>query len=163
MGTSDITIRQAGADSLVDIRLHPERYPRLKDIPQEQAVQAFKQIVLSAYMYRGQDIDKDKTDFTARTLYAELMEEEIYGAKFVTMEEVKRAVKKAVLNDEELYGINVASLYKIILNYVRGDGHAADNTAHEIVRAKRKSLAENNAAATMLNVYAGRMAKQLKG
>lgn len=154
--------RGSGAVSLMEIRLHPERYPRLKDIPEEQAVTALKQIVVTATMYRGQEIDESKADFTARTLRTELMEETQYGAQFVTLEEIRRAVKKAVLEDADLYGINVASLYKVILNYVKGEGHAADNSAHEYVKAQRRAIAQGRAADTMLQVYAGKLNNNFK-
>ena len=113
-------------------------------------------------MYKGQEIDESKADFTARNLQSELMSEEQYGAKFVTLEEIRRAVKKAVLTDTEMYGINVASLYKVILNYVKGEGHQADSAAHELVRAKRKAIAHGNAAETMLQVYAGKLNNNFK-
>lgn len=154
--------RGAGADTLLEIRLHPERHPRLKDIPAEQAVTALKQVVVTATMYRGQEIDESKADFTARTLRTELMEETQYGAQFVTLEEIRRAVKKAVLEDADLYGINVASLYKVILNYVKGEGHAADSAAHEYVKAQRRALAQGRAADTMLQVYAGKLNNNFK-
>lgn len=149
-----------GPETLVDIRLHPERHPRLCNLPTEQAVEGLKKVYCMAVMYRGQELEAAKADFTARTLLSELLEEETYGLRNVTLEEIRRAVKKAVLTDAEVYGINVASLFRIILAYVKGEGHQADEQAHEIV--KRQKRAGNAAADTMLAVYAGQLAAHSK-
>lgn len=155
---SNIIRRPEGQDTLVDIRMNPQRFPRLLNIPEAEAVTGLAKIVTLACMYRGQEIDAPRADFTARTLRAELLEDDTFGAKFVTLEEIRRAVKKAVLNDSELYGINVASLYKIVMAYVKGEGHLADAQAHAIVKEQNKARA-NTAAETMVAVYAGKFTK----
>lgn len=159
---NEIMKAPTGRDTLVEIRLHPETYPRLCRLQTEFAVEGLKKIYCMAVMYRGQDIDAAKADFTARTLLSELLEEDKFGAKYLTLEEIRRAVKNAVLNDAEVYGINVASLYKIIMSYVKGEGHAANDEACAIKKAQDRAAAENKAADTMIAIYSSRMSKSIK-
>lgn len=160
MASTEIIKAPTGPESLVDIRLHPERHPRICRMPTEEAVEGLKKIYCMAVMYRGQDIDPAKADFTARTLLSELLEDDAFGTRNVTLEEIRRAVKKAVLTDTEVYGINVASLFRIVMNYIKGEGHQADEQAREIYKRQQRQI--GTATDTMLAVYAGKMAAHSK-
>ena len=57
------------------------------------------------------------------------------------MEEIRREVTAAALGSRgELYGVNVASLYRVLKDYALGAGHAAQEEA-----ARRRRVAYENA------------------
>lgn len=110
--------------SLVEIRSNNVKYPRLKSYSQDDAVKGLTAIVLKAMMYKGQDAEQNYVLFIARTLYDELMCDHTFGVKYITLEEIDLAVRKAILTSD-VYGISVASLYKIIVDYAKTEGHNA--------------------------------------
>ena len=61
--------------------------------------------------------------------------------------EIRRAVRRAVL-ETEMYGVSVATLYKALVDYARGEGTAARNTIDAQTRRKTGAqiLAEVSAA-----------------
>ena len=58
--------------SLVEVRLNPDKYPRIGKTNESQAFVLMKEIVVSAYMYRGQQADEEMVNFTTANLLAEL-------------------------------------------------------------------------------------------
>ena len=61
-----------------------------------------------------------------------------------------------------MYGISVASLYKVIIEYVKGEGHKLQR---EVLERKRKTDQEqikNSVIAPMLQAYAGQLLKNSK-
>lgn len=125
--------------SLVDIRLDANTYPRLNSYDRQEAIQLIAKIVYKALMYRGQSIDAANVNFISTNLYDELMSERELGARYITIEEMKRVVNKSVLHDN-IYGVSVASLYKVIIEYVKGEGHVASVQAIE----KHRSMMREN-------------------
>lgn len=122
--------------SLVEVRLNPEKYPRIGRTPPTQACVLMKEIVVSAYMYRGQQADEEMVNFTSANLLAELTDpNNDYGMQHLSWFEVARAVKRGLLGmGKEMYGISVSSLYQSILEYVKKEGHDADQQAGKIRR-----------------------------
>lgn len=126
MGTSEITIRENRPATLTDMRANPQVYPRLKAYTRQQATGELRKIVFMAVNYRGQAADESYVQYIADSLYDELMEDRMAGAENISIEEIRYVVKRAVLGDSEMFGISVASLYKVIMDYVKGEGHRID-------------------------------------
>lgn len=121
MTSSEMTT--TGEVSLLEVRMNPERFPRLKTYPRATAVAEMTRIVAQAFLYRGQTADPKNIQFIACSLVDELVADaEHLGTGLLTFVEIARAVKRAALS-EEMYGISVSSLYRAVLGYVRGEGH----------------------------------------
>ena len=145
-----------GKVSLLDMRADSKQFPRLHSIPREQAIAGMVKIVTQAFLYRGQASDPSNIQFIASTLLDELLEDDKYGARNISLGEIQVVVKRAVLGGSEMFGISIASLYKVIMDYVKTEGHLIER---EIQERKRKDSdnALRNAAAlnTMLQAYTG--------
>lgn len=144
--------------SLVDVRLHPETYPRICNLPLEQVVMQMTVLVTKAFMYRGQQADEENIKFISASLVDELLMDDIYGAKFLTMHEISFIIKRAVL-ESEMFGVTVASLYKVISQYCKGEGRNNDLKAKMIVQAKRRSDLMESPISTMIQSYAGQLTR----
>jgi len=131
------------AVSLPAIRLDAERFPRLKDIPEATAVTQIAKVVSDAFLYRGQAAEPANVKFIASALREELLADTTYGLPFITVEEIRRAVREAVLAKDDLFGVNVSSLYKVLLAYAKGAGRLADIEAGKILKAE-KAAAEKS-------------------
>lgn len=139
--------------SLLDMRADPSRFPRLKSVTREEAVYEMSKIVSQAFLYRGQAADQTNIQFISSALVNELLEDRQYGASNISFAEIKVVVKRAVLGGSEMYGISVASLYKVIMDFVKGEGC---RNQHQIQDMKRKSEEEslkNSIIAPMLQAY----------
>lgn len=159
--SSNIVPFQPSAASLVDIRLDTQRYPRLKNIPQPAALQSLGAVVAMAFNYTGRAYDPDSIQMVATALYSELMADDFgVGTANITIEEIGRAVRRAVLGETEMYGINVSSLYRVICDYATGDGHAAQVAANNRHQKERQKALDASAAGAMLTTYAGKMLKE---
>ena len=144
------------AASLVDIRLDAQNYPRIKNIPQPTAISRLGAVVAMAFNYTGREYTPDSVAMVASALYAELMADDLgVGTANVTIEEVGRAVRRAVLGEVEMYGINVSSLYKVVCNYATGEGHDAQIAANNRHKREREAALKASAAGAMLQVYSG--------
>lgn len=158
--SSDIVPFSPSAVSLVDIRLDSQTYPRIKHIPQPVALSQLGTIVAMAYNYTGREYTTETIGMVAAALYSELMADDLgVGTANITIEEIGRAVRRAVLGEVEMYGINVSSLYKVVCNYATGDGHAAQIAANNRHQAERKAALAASTAGKMMEIYAGRTLK----
>lgn len=120
---SSVAIFNPGNASLLQMRSDPAAFPRLKNLPRDKAVTDMAFVVSQAFLYRGQLPDQATIQFIASTLVAELVEGNEYGARNLSMAEIQVVVKRAVLGSE-MYGISVASLYRVIIDYAKGEGHS---------------------------------------
>lgn len=145
-----------GKVSLLGMRADSKQFPRLHSIPREQAIAGMVKIVSQAFLYRGQASDPSNIQFIASTLLDELLEDDKYGARNISLGEIQVVVKRAVLGGSEMFGISIASLYKVIMDYVKGEGHLIER---EIQERKRKdsdnALRKAAALNTMLQAYTG--------
>ena len=139
-----------------------KRFPRIGAFTREQAVFEMSKIVSQAFLYKGQAADPNNIQFISCSLVDELQADlDNLGTKHISFGEISRVVKRAVLQDE-MYGISVASLYKVIIEYVKGEGHKLQQ---EVLERKRKSEQEqikNSVIAPMLQAYAGQLLKHSK-
>ena len=151
---------QVQQPSLLDIRMDSKRYPRLCRIPKDEATKAMVKIVSQAFLYRGQTADPNIIGFTASALVDELLQEEKYRAKFLSMEEIAIVIRKAVL-ETDIY-ISVSSLYKAVIEYCKGEGTRLQNEASKIRRQKEEDTLRQSVIAPMLQAYTGELIKNTK-
>ena len=157
--SNDLTT-QVQQPSLLDIRMDSKRYPRICRIPKDEATKAMVKIVSQAFLYRGQTADPNIIGFTASALVDELLQEEKYRAKFLSMEEIAIVIRKAVL-ETDIY-ISVSSLYKAVIEYCKGEGTRLQNEASKIRRQKEEDTLRQSVIAPMLQAYTGELIKNTK-
>ena len=145
--------------SLVEIRTNNRDFPRLHTYRREEAIAQMNIILLMAYQYKGQQADVPTITLMSSSLIDILNEDEYgIGTKFLSFEEIKRVVKKAVLGQgKEMYGISVSSIFQALADYCKGEGRVADKEAKLIV-AKQKEM-RMSIVAPMLQGYADEMLK----
>lgn len=119
---------------LVEIRRHPELYPRIKTTPDEEAVNKMTTMVYAAFLYRGQDATTTTIRFIANALVAEIKADTKFGLGSLSWEEIGRTIRLAVLGGgKEMYGVSVASLYAALVEYAKTEGHDADRRASQSI------------------------------
>ena len=148
--------------SLLEMRMDEKRFPRIGAFPREQAVFEMSKIVSQAFLYRGQAADPKNIQFISCALVDELQSDlDKLGTRHISFAEISRVVKRAVLQDE-MYGISVASLYKVIIEYIKGEGHRLQQEVSERKRKSEQEQIKNSVIAPMLQAYAGEMIKHSK-
>ena len=148
--------------SLLDIRKDAKRFPRLHTYSREQAVTEMFKIVSQAFLYKGQAADPNNIQFISCSLVDELQADlDRLGTRFLSFAEISRIVKRAVLQDE-MYGISVASLYKVIAEYVKGEGRRLQQQVKEEKNKVQQEYIKNSVVAPMLQAYAGQLLKNSK-
>ena len=146
--------------SLLEIRMDSKTYPRLCRYSKEDADKAMVTIVSKAFLYRGQTADPSVIGFTASALVDELLQEEKYGAKYLSFEEISRIIKKAVLESDIF--ISVSSLYKVILDFCKGEGTRIQQEAAALKRRQDEESIRNSVVAPLLQAYTGAFIKEHK-
>lgn len=151
---------QTGNATLVDIRSDNRRFPRLHSYERQEAVRQMNIIILMAFQFRGQQADVPTITQMSNSLIDILNEDEYgIGTRFLSFEEIKRVVRKAVLGQgKEMYGISVSSLFQALADYCKGEGRMADKEAKEIA-AKQREL-KNSIIAPMLEGMAEQMIRK---
>ena len=157
---NQMTTIPAEKATLVDIRTDNKRFPRLYTYKREDAIAQMNMVIMMAFQFRGQQADVQTIMQMSATLIEILNEDEYgIGTKYLTMEEIKRVVKRAALGQgKEMYGISVSSLFQALADYCRGEGRMADQQAKEVV-AKRREL-KNSIIAPMIESMAQLMGKK---
>ena len=148
--------------SLLEMRMDEKRFPRIGKYSREQAVFEMSKIVSQAFLYKGQAADAKNIQFISCAIVDELQSDlDRLGTRNISFGEISRVVKRAVLQDY-MYGISVASLYKVIIDYIKGEGHRLQQ---EVLRKRRnieKREIKNSIVAPMLQAYAGQLLKNSK-
>ena len=148
--------------SLLDIRKDAKRFPRLHTYSREQAVTEMSKIVSQAFLFKGQVADSTNIQFISCSLVDELQADlDKTGTKYVTFAEISRVVKRAVLCDD-MYGISVASLYRVIIDYVKGEGHRLSLEARKRKEEDDRESIKRSVIAPMLQAYAGQLIRKSK-
>lgn len=148
--------------SLLEMRMDEKRFPRIGAFPREQAVLEMSKIVSQAFLYKGQAADPTNIQFISCSLVDELQADlDKLGTRNISFAEISRIVKRSVLQDE-MYGISVASLYKVIIEYIKGEGHRLHQQVAEMRRKREEREIENSVIAPMLQAYAGKLLKHSK-
>ena len=146
--------------SLLEIRMDSKTYPRLCRYSKEDADKAMVTIVSKAFLYRGQTADPSVIGFTASALVDELLQDEKYGAKYLSFEEISRIIRKAVLESDIF--ISVSSLYKVIIDFCKGEGTRIQQEAAALKRRQDDESLRNSVVAPMLQAYTGAFIKEHK-
>ena len=146
--------------SLLEMRADSARYPRIKNMPREQAVLGMSKIVSQAFLYRGQAADPTNIQFISSALVQELLEDVKYGAAYLSLAESQVVVKRAVLGGSDMFGIAVASLYKVIMDYVKGEGHLNQVKVQTSRREAADRAFKSSGLNPMLQAYAGEFLRQ---
>ena len=139
--------------SLMEMRQNPEMFPRLKSIPKDEAVFQMSKIVLQAFLYRGQAADPTNVQFIASALYTELMSDSKFGASCLSLAEIQEVVKRAVLGGSEMFGISVSSLYKVIMEFVKGEGSINQKKVDEMKRQEQDKRFLDSPVSAMIQSY----------
>ena len=148
--------------SLLEMRMDAKRFPRIGAFSREQAVFEMSKIVSQAFLYKGQAADPKNIQFISCALVDELQSDlDRLGTKYLSFGEISRVVKRAVLQDE-MYGISVASIYKVIIEYIKGEGHRLQQEVSERKRKSEQEQIKNSVIAPMLQAYAGELLKHSK-
>ena len=151
-----------GKASLLEMRADPQRFPRIKTVPVDQAVFEMTKIVSQAFLYRGQEIDPTNVQFIASALVQELLNDDVYGASSISFAEIQAVVKRAVLGGSEMYGISVASLYKVIIDFVKGEGHQNQKVVNQQREAEVEKMMKESGVSQMLQAYTGELLRNNK-
>lgn len=160
---SDIVKREP---TYTEIRANQQVYPRIMNMQSEVVLQGLTAMLQKAAMLRGQKTDELNIAFTASELMKELMNDEYrVGTANISLMEIWKAIKKAILGmGDKVYGINVASLYRVIVDYCTGEGHAAQREVNAIIssaEAERRRERMKDAQ-PMIDTMAGRMVRSRK-
>ena len=147
-----------GQASLLEMRADATRFPRLKTLPREQAVSGLTRIISQAFLYRGQTADPVNVQFIANALLDELLEDGKYGAGNISLAEIRVVVKRAVLNTD-MFGISVASLYKVIIAFCKNEGHTNQTMVN---MSRRKEALQPTAVSVRLQAATGNFVKNHK-
>lgn len=151
-----------GRASLLEMRADSSRFPRLKSVPREQAVFEMSKIVSQAFLYRGQAADLTNIQFISSSLVDELLADDKYGASSISFAEIQVVVKRAVLGEAEMFGISVASLYKVIMAYVKGEGHLNQKQVEQYRREAQDRAYKASPVSAMLQAANGDFIKNHK-
>lgn len=147
--------------SLLEMRMDENRFPRIGKYTREQAIFEMSKIVSQAFLYKGQAADSKNIQFISCALVDELQSDlDGLGTKNISFEEISRIVKRAILTDDMF--LSVASLYKVIMTYIKGEGHQLQK---QVIEEKKKADLEQikkSPVYQMLTASAAEMAKKSK-
>lgn len=137
---NNLTTQQPEKATLVEIRTDNKRFPRLHSYRREDAIAQMNMIIIMAYQFRGQNADTQTIVQTSSSLIDILTEDEYgIGTKYLSFEEIKRVIRKAVLGQsKEMFGISVSSLFQALADYCKGEGRMANQQAREIAANQRE-------------------------
>lgn len=160
--SNEIANYNPGQVSLLEMRADATRFPRINTMSREQAVSGLIRIVSQAFLYRGQAADPVNVQFISNALLNELLDDDKYGAGYLSLAEIQVIVKRAVLGGSEMFGISVASLYKVIMEFVKGEGHRNQQQVLEQRKKETERILKESALAPMLKAYAGEFIRNNK-
>ena len=160
--SNEIANYNPGQASLLEMRADATRFPRINTMSREQAVSGLIRIVSQAFLYRGQAADPVNVQFISNALLNELLEDDKYGAGYLSLAEIQVVVKRAVLGESEMCGISVASLYKVIMEFVKGEGHRNQQQVLEQRQKETERILKESALAPMLQAYTGEFIRNHK-
>ena len=160
--SNEIANYNPGQASLLEMRADATRFPRINTMSREQAVSGLIRIVSQAFLYRGQAADPVNVQFISNALLNELLDDDKYGAGYLSLAEIQVIVKRAILGGSEMFGISVASLYKVIMEFIKGEGHRNQQQVLEQRKKETERILKESALAPMLKAYAGEFIRNNK-
>ena len=152
--TSGLVNYNPGKATLLEMRADSKRFPRLKDMTREEAVFGKVKIVSQAFLYRGQTADQANIQFISNSLVTELLEDKRFGAAYISLAEIQVVVKRAILGSD-MFGISVSSLYKVIMEFVKGEGHQNQVIVANRMREAREKAFNASGLSPMIQAFTG--------
>lgn len=159
--SNEIANYNPGHASLLEMRADSQRFPRLNSMTKPEAVEGMTRIVSQAFLYRGQAADPTNIQFISSALVQELLDDDKNGAGYLSLAEIQVVVKRAVLKSD-MFGISVASLYKVIMEFVKGEGHLNQKTIDDRKRDEAEKRLKASAVNPMLQAYTGEFIRNHK-
>ena len=151
MSSSLVTVNPQNA-SLLDMRADPQRFPRLNTYDREDAYNAMIPVITQAFLYKGHTADPEAIRFIATNLVDELLADTKYGAGNISLGEIHKVIKRAIL-ETDIPAISVSTLYRIIIDYAKGEG----NQLEKQIRMQRPT--PTAPVKVMIDSFAGAMSK----
>lgn len=153
---NQLTIAQKA--TIEQIRADSQTFPRIHTYSLEESIQRMTQIILMAHQFRGQQTDADSIIQMAATLIDLLLEDEYgIGTQYLSFEEIRRVVRRAVLGQgKEIFGITVSSIYQALADYCREEGRKAQD------KARKKTIDDNPMVDILVRKYAQLMNEKTK-
>ncbi len=142
--------------AILRMRMDSKTYRRLYKYEKSDAVFEMSKIVSKAFLYRGQAADPNNINFISSALVDELLQEQKYNAKFLSFEEIGLIVKNAVLGNAEMFGISVASLYKVIMDWIKTDGTRLQNEAAELRKQQRMDSLKESVVGSLISDFSNK-------
>lgn len=150
--SSNITTFNPQAATLLEMRSDPKRFPRLNTIPVEQAYSQMLPIITQAFMFKGHNADDNTVKFIATNLVDELLADTKYGAGNISLGEIHKVIKRAIL-ETDIPAISVSTLYRIIIDYAKGEGNDLER------QIRQRKVIPSAPVGAMIDSFAGAMAK----
>ena len=150
-------IPKEGPLDLVAVRMDSRQFPRIKAYPATLAVPGIVKIITGALVYTGRTPVSADVERMAAALLAELLQDhDGVGTANITLDELNYCVRRAVLGlGPEMYGINVASLYKVACDYCLNEGREAQESANARHATQRRAALKAAPVGAMMQTYAG--------
>jgi len=145
MSNNSIALRNGQVD-LFALRMDTA-HPRLRDIEITAAQPTIAKMVTEAAIVRGASLSPEAISLQAATLYMQLQAD----YPDLTMEEVGNAIKAGCYGKYgEVYGVNPASLYKMVSQYVESEEKA--ELTRRIAEAKERANAPKLESPTAISL-----------
>lgn len=151
--SNEVTNYNPGQATLLEMRADSTRFPRIKTMTDEDAVFQLSRIVTQAFLYRGQAADPTNIQFISSALIQEIRQDRTFGLSDLSLAEIQVVVKRAVLGEDMF--ISVASLFRVIREYAKGEGHR-----NQVVVNNRKR--EEAPVSPIIKAYAGALIRNNK-
>ena len=156
MSNKVATVKTPANASLLDMRRDAKHFPRVGAVSRDVAIVQMSKIVSEAFMLKGQTADASNIGYISTNIVDELQADlDRKGTRNISFAEISRIIRRAILNDE-MFGISVATLYKVIMGYINGEGHDLQeqvNTQGGFIPAE---------VTPMIEAYTGQLLKNAK-
>ena len=90
------------------------------------------------------------------------LDDDTWHSGNISLGEIQVVVKRAVLGGSEMFGISVASLYKVIMEFVKGEGHLNQQKIWEARRKEEDKRLQASGLTPMLRAFTGEFVKNHK-
>lgn len=143
-----------GRATLLEMRADPKQFPRLKDLPREQAEYGMTKIITQAFIYKSMEADPQTIGMIASSVVDNLLDDGGTGSSLLSLAEIQVVVRRAVTRTE-MYGISVANITKAIMDYVTGEGHANQKQVEQMIKDSRNTENAKSPVTNMMQAFAG--------
>lgn len=151
----------ANTNKLLECRMNSKKYPRIKNIPQEEALSRMGAIVLNAFQLKGMTSDPTNImSIASKVLEYLLADYDGIGSGNISFEEIERVVERYVMTrGRDMFGVSASTIYPIIDDYIRGEGRLLQEKANELEKKRHDMELKGSIIAPMLQSYTGALVK----